>query len=252
MTHIFLHNSRNLVLSALLLFGVVQQNAFAQAAAQQATAQQAATTPKNIAPKTIAEWFEKFPNKREFVSLTASPTNAVVIDAQNNYLRITTASKTETAVQTTTTVFKMFMNTDGTPHFAYQVADDAGKGNGCLKSVTSLFVVQDDGEWKDVTTVLVPSVRISEFYGKKNVPNLMDVNGVISLTPDHNRSGTGLGVVLELPQQGNTVLARLLPRCDTAALPEYTQLLADCKFKTIELGWDAAHTWFIIAKKLEK
>jgi hypothetical protein len=206
-----------------------------------------------LSAQSIVQWFEKFPQKREIVSLDNSPTNSVLIDAKNSYLRITTAFKSDGGtVQTTTTVFKMFLSEDGTQNFAYQVVDDAGKGNSCLKSVTKLFVVQDDGEWKDVTSVLMPSVRLSEFYGKKNVPNLMDVNGVVSYSPEHNKSGIGLGVALELPQQGSTVLARLLPRCDQTALPEYTQLLAECKYKTIELMWDSAHSWFIISKKLER
>jgi hypothetical protein len=200
----------------------------------------------------ITHFFEKFPHKQESISLTASPTNLVMLDTQHHYIRVSSATKTETTVQTTTTVFMMFTNADGMQHFAYQTVTDDGKGNGCLKSVTKMYVVQDDGEWKDVTSQLIPSVRLSEFYGKKNAPNLMDVNGVISSTREHNRDGIGLGVALEFPQQGTTVLVRLLPRCETTVLPEYTQLLADCKFKTIELLWDAKNSWFIIGKKFEK
>jgi hypothetical protein len=221
---------------------------------------------QTVVAQNIAHFFEKFPYKQESVSLTASPTNLVVMDTQHNYIRVTSALKTETtvqtttttvqttitAVQTTTTVFMMFTNAEGLQHFAYQTAEDDGKGNGCLKSVTKLYVVQDDGEWKDVTAQLVPSLRLSEFYGKKNVPNFIDVNGVISSTREHNRDGIGLGVALELPQLGTTLLARLLPRCQTAVLPEYALLLAECKFKTIELLWDPKNTWFIIGKKFEK
>ncbi len=206
----------------------------------------------SVSAQNIANFFEKFPHKQDNVSLTASPTNLVMIDTQHNYIRVTSAMKTETTVQTTTTVFMMFTNAEGTQHFAYQTAEDNGKGNGCIKSVTKMYVIQDDGEWKDVTTQLIPSVRLSEFYGKKNSPNLMDVNGVISSTREHNRDGIGLGVALEFPPQGTTILARLLPRCETVVLPEYTQLLADCKFKTIELLWDAKNSWFIIGKKFEK
>jgi hypothetical protein len=211
-----------------------------------------AVTQEEVVAQDITNLFEKFPYKQETVSLTASPTNLVMIDTQHNYIRVTSAIKTETSVQTTTTVFMMFTNAEGTQYFAYQTAEDNGKGNGCIKSITKMYVVQDDGEWKDVSAQLIPSVRLSEFYGKKSSPNLMDVNGVISSTREHNRDGIGLGVALEFPQQGKTLLVRLLPRCETTVLPEYVQLLADCKFKTIELLWDAKNSWFIIGKKFEK
>lgn len=206
----------------------------------------------SISAQTIKDWFEKFPQKRELVSFTDSPTNKVMLDFKNHYLRITTASKSESGIQTTTTIFKMFFNEDGTQHFAYLVADDEGKGNGCVKSTLKIYVVQDDAEWKDVTAILVPSLRLSEFYGKKNVPNLIDVNGTISYTPEQNRNSIGLGLAWELPQMGTSITARLIPRCDTKVLPEYAQLLQECKYKAIDLAWDAVHTWFIISKKLEK
>ncbi len=207
-----------------------------------------------VSAQTIADWFEKFPHKRGQVSLQSAPDNAVLVDTKNYYVRVASATKTETALQTTSTVFKMFINEDGTQHFAYQVVEDNGGGSGCVKSVTKMYIVQDDGEWKDVTSILLPSVRLSEFYGKKNVPNLMDVNGVISLTPKHNQEGTGLGVALEIPQKGTTVLAHLLPRCDNgnSVSQEYTALLQECKYKSIELLWDTQHTWFIVGKKFEK
>ncbi|TAE32752.1 MAG: hypothetical protein EAZ92_01230 [Candidatus Kapaibacterium sp.] len=206
----------------------------------------------SLSAQTIADWFEKFPHKREYISLQSAPNNAVIVDTKNYYVRVASVLKTGNSLQTTSTVFKMFINEDGTQHFAYQFVDDNSNGSGCVKSVTKIYTVQDNGEWKDVTPMLLPSVRLSEFYGKKNIPNLIDMNGVISFTPKQNQEGTGLGVALEIPQKGTTLLAHLLPRCESSVLPEYATLLQECKYKTIELLWDTQHTWFIIGKKLEK
>lgn len=176
-----------------------------------------------------------------------SPTNKVVYDATNGYLSIKTTTNPDTH-SSEQTVFVLFLADDGTKYYAHQEITDPGGGDGCKRSTLRMYLL-DAGEWRDVTSQLLPSVRISEFYGQKSTPNLIDVKGIISYTPDDNRRGIGLGIDYTLPQIGTTIQATLAYRCENDVTPEYLKLYKECKFKMIELLWNKQNGWFIMGKK---
>jgi hypothetical protein len=196
--------------------------------------------------QSLREVFQRFPLKRPEASMTASPTNNVFYDADNGYLSIKTTpvAETETTMQT---VFARYTADDGTKYYAYQEITES-RANPCRRAFLKFYLLDAD-EWRDVTAQLLPSVRISEFYGQKSTPNLIDVNGIISYSPDDNKHGIGLGIDYVLPQKGTMITATLVHRCDTAIKPEYKTLLNDCKFKTIELLWNKQNGWFLMGKK---
>ncbi|MBL7990859.1 MAG: hypothetical protein JNN25_05440 [Candidatus Kapabacteria bacterium] len=197
--------------------------------------------------QSLREVFQRFPLKRPEVSMTPSRTNKVVYDATNGYLSIKTTTNPDTQ-SSEQTVFVLFLADDGTKYYAHQEINDPGGGDGCKRSTLKMYLL-DAGEWRDVTSQLLPSVRISEFYGQKSTPNLIDVKGIISYTPDDNQRGIGLGIDYTLPQIGTTIQASLAYRCENDVTPEYLKLYKECKFKMIELLWNKQNGWFIMGKK---
>lgn len=191
------------------------------------------------------EVFQRFPYKNPEASITPSKSNLVVYDAEAGYLSIKILNDAEPTTMEVN--FVLYKTEDGTKYYAYQEITDSPKSP-CKKAFLK-FYVQDDGEWRDVTGQLLPSVRISEFYGQKNTPNLIDVGGIISYTPDDNKRGIGLGIDYALPRKGTTLQATLAHRCETAMSAEYKKLFDECKFKTIELLWNKQAGWFLMGKK---
>ncbi len=200
-----------------------------------------------VSAQSLREVFQRFPLKRPEASMTPSPTNKVVYDATNGYLSIKTTTNPDTH-SSEQTVFVLFLADDGTKYYAHQEITDPGDGDGCKRSTLKMYLL-DAGEWRDVTSQLLPSVRISEFYGQKSTPNLIDVKGIISYTPDDNQRGIGLGIDYTLPQIGTTIQAALAYRCENDVTPEYLKLYKECKFKMIELLWNKQNGWFIMGKK---
>jgi hypothetical protein len=227
-----------------------------------------------LSAQSVREAFVQFPFKQDGISIVASSTNQVALDSNAEFIRIvttselpmmtntgtaassgdnagaaTSASQTLLATPPVTTVFKSFTSEDGTKYYAYAVGQNFTETS-CSKSTMKMYLA-DAGEWRDVSSQLLPSLRISEFYGKKNTPNLVDMNGIISFTQEHNVRGVGLGIDYVLPEKGSVVEARLVRRCSPGSpLPaEYEKLYQECQYKSIELIWDKEHVWFITAKK---
>lgn len=200
-----------------------------------------------LSAQSLREVFQRFPLKRPEASMTPSPTNKVIYDVANGYLSIKTTTAAETGA-TEQIVFSLFIAEDGTKYYAYQEITDPGSGDGCKRGRLKIYLL-DAGEWRDATAQLLPSVRISEFYGQKSTPNLIDVNGIISYTPTDNQHGIGLGIDYTLPQIGTTIQATLAFRCENDVTSEYLKLYKECKFKTIELLWNKENGWFIMGKK---
>jgi hypothetical protein len=197
--------------------------------------------------QSLREVFQRFPLKRPETSMTPSQTNKVVYDATNGYLSIKSITNAETH-SSEQVVFTLFVAEDGTKYYAYQEINDPGGADGCKQGKLKMYLL-DAGEWRDVTAQLLPSVRISEFYGKKGAPSLIDVNGIISYTSADNQRGQGLGIDYTLPQIGTTIQATLAYRCENDVTAEYLKLYKECKFKTIELLWNKQNGWFIMGKK---
>lgn len=192
------------------------------------------------------EVFQRFPHKRPEASVTPSKSNLVVYDAEAGYLSIKILGDPDPTTNVEVN-FVLYKTEDGTKYYAYQEMSDSPQSP--CKRASLKFYVQDGGEWRDVTGELLPSVRISEFYGQKNTPNLIDVGGIISYSPEDNKRGTGLGIDYSLPRKGTTIQATLTHRCETVILSEYKKLFEDCKFKTIELLWNKQTGWFLMGKK---
>ncbi len=190
------------------------------------------------------EVFQRFPFKRPEASITPSKTNLVTYNADEGYLSIQIREEANMAIDVN---FVLFKADDGTKYYAYQEIVETA--NAACKRAFLKFYVQDDGEWRDVTGQLLPSVRISEFYGQKSTPNLVDVGGIISYTPDDNKRGVGLGIDYTLPKKGTSIQATLANRCEAAVQADYKKLYDECKFKTIELLWNKQNGWFLMGKK---
>lgn len=200
-----------------------------------------------LSAQSLHEMYQRFPFRRPEATLTPSKTNLVQYDAANGYLSIETITNQETRTSDRT-VFVLFIAEDGTKYYAYQEIHNPGDGDGCPKSALKIYVF-DDGEWRDVTWQLLPTVRLGEFYGKKMTPKVIDHNGVISFTNEDNKAGNGLGVDFTLPRKGTTIIANLVIRCNIEPLPAYLKLYKECSFKTIELLWDKQNAYFLLGKR---
>ncbi|MCS6808509.1 MAG: hypothetical protein RML40_07030 [Bacteroidota bacterium] len=190
--------------------------------------------------------FERFPFKHVEISIIPSASNRVVCDEEHGYLMVRTQATTGRTLEI---AFVSFHADDGTIYYAYQEIISQ-KQSPCRRASLRFYVCDGD-EWREVTYQVLPSVRISEFYGQRTVPNVIDSRGVMSLTPDDNAQGIGLGIDYTLPRKGEPIMhATLVYRCnDATPKKEYQQLYRSCKYKTIELLWNKENGWFLIGSK---
>ena len=179
-------------------------------------------------------------------SLLPSNTNAVTIDEENAVIRIVNNSTGKPVI----TVFRIYIGAGGVEYFAHQRM--IGNSNECtFRSQTRIYTLADE-KWTDVTTQVLPKLKLSDFYGKRSPKLSFETQNVLSLTKEHYETGDGVAIHYGIPNFGYRIFSRLLPQCGNGKkenLPEYEKIFEAAEFSLIELVWNREEKKFEIDVK---